>query len=254
VDAVRTEQAARQREELNGMYVAMTRARRWLAISSVAPRIAVDGSWWQRLAPLAMPVPEPDEDNASDGVDALAASAADDFMLQVLPTLALPPPLTTASVPTAKAATTPESSIGQAMHRLLEWAQLGAPVAGGHHVAAVMREFLLEAAQAEQASRMAAAILGGTGAWAWDVAEVDWHGNEVALNHQGQALRLDRLVRHRASGEWWVLDYKSALQPQRHDELVQQLRNYRAAVQAMLPGAVVRAAFLAGNGVVAEID
>jgi ATP-dependent helicase/nuclease subunit A len=253
VDAVRTEQAARQREELNAMYVAMTRARRWLAISSVTPRIPVDGSWWQRLAPLAAPVPG-DDDAPGLQTEELAASAADDFTLQVLPALSLPPPITTASAPTPKAVTTAESAIGQAMHRLLEWAQPGVPPAGGHHVGAVMREFLLEAAQAEQASRMAAAILGGSGAWAWNPAEIDWHGNEVALNHQGQALRLDRLVRHRASGEWWVLDFKSALQPERHAELVHQLRNYREAVRKLVPGAVVRAAFLAGNGGVAEID
>ncbi|MDB5893342.1 MAG: helicase UvrD, partial [Rhodoferax sp.] len=56
-ESLRTEQAARQREELNAMYVAMTRARRLLAISSVHPRHAVEGSWWQRLSPLAEPVP-----------------------------------------------------------------------------------------------------------------------------------------------------------------------------------------------------
>jgi len=250
--AVRTEQAARQREELNAMYVAMTRARQLLAISSVQPRHAVDGSWWQRLAPLAAALPAPEEVVEVETID-LVAEPAQDFVLQVLPPVSQQPPLTVASVPAAKAADNIDSAIGQAMHRLLEWTLPGARAASPHHVDAVMREFALDAPQAERAGAMAAAILAGVGAWAWDPAEIDWHGNEVALNHQGQTLRLDRLVRRKASGEWWVLDYKSALQPQRKDELVAQLQGYRAAVQALQPGAVVRAAFLVGDGAVAEI-
>ena len=47
---------------------------------------------------------------------------------------------------------------------------------------------------------------------------------------------------------WWVLDYKSATQPERQPQLIAQLQRYRAAVQAQVPGEVVGAAFLSGEG------
>jgi ATP-dependent helicase/nuclease subunit A len=100
---------------------------------------------------------------------------------------------------------------------------------------------------------MAQRILRGEGAWAWDAAQIDWHGNEVTINVQGSVRRLDRLVR-RSSGEWWVLDYKSAAQPLAQDELVAQLRGYRAAVQKVYAGQVVRAAFLSAQGTLEEIE
>ncbi|MFS2056001.1 3'-5' exonuclease, partial [Variovorax sp. CT11-76] len=40
------EQRARHREELNGLYVATTRARARLVLSSVRPARANEGSWW----------------------------------------------------------------------------------------------------------------------------------------------------------------------------------------------------------------
>ncbi len=47
---------------------------------------------------------------------------------------------------------------------------------------------------------------------------------------------------------WWVLDYKSATQPQRQQALVAQLQRYREAVSVLMPGEVVHAAFLTGDG------
>ena len=49
------------------------------------------------------------------------------------------------------------------------------------------------------------------GAWAWDDDALDMAVNEAPLQHQGQSLRIDRLVRlrqARAGARWWVLDYK----------------------------------------------
>ena len=58
-DALEVEMAARQREELNALYVAMTRARNQLVISSVQPHIAAETSWWQRLAEFCEPLAAP---------------------------------------------------------------------------------------------------------------------------------------------------------------------------------------------------
>ncbi len=65
--------------------------------------------------------------------------------------------------------------------------------------------------------------------------------------------RIDRLVQ-RKDGVWWVLDYKSAAQPQAREELQAQLRDYRAAVQAASPGETVRAAFLSAQGSLEESE
>ena len=61
------EQAARAREELNALYVAMTRAGRELVISSVAPSSTpAVPTWWQRLLPCATLLPAPDPAHALD--------------------------------------------------------------------------------------------------------------------------------------------------------------------------------------------
>ena len=101
---------------------------------------------------------------------------------------------------------------------------------------------------------MAQAILAGEGAWAWDAALIQTAINEAPLHYQGQSLRIDRLVQRRALqaddalAGWWVLDYKSATQPQRQQALVAQLQRYREAVSVLMPGEVVHAAFLTGDG------
>ena len=137
------------------------------------------------------------------------------------------------------------------MHRLLEWGS-----AAGPNTAAVMREFELTPEQGAQAAAMALCVLQGEGAWAWDPVIVGWRGNEVELSHQGEFLRLDRLVQRQDAdnaGHWWVLDYKSSGAPQQQPDFVAQLMRYRAAVQAIYPQGVVRAAFLTAQGALIEV-
>jgi ATP-dependent helicase/nuclease subunit A len=139
-----------------------------------------------------------------------------------------------------------ESRLGQAMHRLLQRADLT-------QVDAVALEFKLSSQEAEQAAQMAQRIMAGEGAWAWDEAVVGWQGNEIELTAQGKLLRLDRLVHRKDTSAWWVLDYKSESQPQSKPELVAQMRAYVAAVQACYTGETVKAAFLTATGKMIEI-
>jgi ATP-dependent helicase/nuclease subunit A len=139
------------------------------------------------------------------------------------------------------------SRLGEAMHRLLETWQPRTGIAPAQ-LREVERLFALDTAAAQQAAAMAQRILQGEGAWAWDPAQVDWQGNEVELHAGGELLRLDRLVRRRDSGEWWVLDYKSAAHPERQPQLLAQMRSYREAVSAANGGATVRSAFLTAQG------
>ena len=134
------------------------------------------------------------------------------------------------------------------MHRLLEWVRAGDSGLDEGALAAIRREFGLTPSQADTAAAMARRIRHGEGAWAWDPSRIDWQGNEVAMVHGGQPLRLDRLVRERKSGIWWVLDYKSAVQPQRQKVVREQMRTYVAAVEAAHPGAMVRSALMTSEG------
>ncbi|MDR3454055.1 MAG: UvrD-helicase domain-containing protein [Rhodoferax sp.] len=252
VDALQVEKTARAREELNGLYVAMTRAKQRLVLSSLEPKNANAGSWWQRLQALATRV----DGAAAAAPDALQAPGAAPYLLPILPPALVPSAqsaIKTEADGAGAQASSPESLIGQAMHRLLEWAPLGATACPVAQVQSVAREFGLDAAQAQQALEMAQRILRGEGAWAWNPAAVAWHGNEVALSHEGASLRLDRLVRRKDVPEWWVLDYKSAVQPQRQAGLVAQLQTYRAAVQAIYPLETVKAAFMTAQGTLREI-
>ena len=268
---VAAEQQARQREELNMLYVAMTRAKHCLAISSVQPASPVPGSWWGRLAPLTAEVQLPGV--SADGAAALpAAVARDEIVLAELPEVL--PELRVRSDPSmaatddgpaagegaaATVAPSPAARLGEAMHQLLEQAgAAGATFAdlrtqgwSAARLARLARDFDITPAAARAAAQAAQRILAGEGAWAWDGPGLTAAINEAPLRHQGQSLRLDRLVHCSAPPEragWWVLDYKSAAQPERQGALMAQLQRYREAVRRALPGEPVRAAFLTGDG------
>jgi len=246
-EAMDAERQERQREELNALYVALTRAQRRLALSAVQPHRGSEGSWWLRLQALCQPAEvsvDPPVRPARTSQEAVAIT------LPVLPTIDATGSLRRSAV---VAPPTPDALIGQAMHRLLEWAPLDAQDWSAEQVQRAASEFGLDEAQARQAAAMALRILQGQGAWAWRSAEIAWQSNEVPVTVQGSVRRIDRLVR-RTDGSWWVLDYKSAAQPQARDELSGQLRDYRAAVQAACPGESVRAAFLSASGGVEEVE
>jgi ATP-dependent helicase/nuclease subunit A len=240
VEALQVEQAARAREELNGLYVAMTRAERLLVISSVVPaHPPAVATWWQRLLPCASPLPVPAP--ASPRTD--SQRTGDRITLRVVPGASKPVTMEwlRPKAPEGSAA----SRLGEAMHRLLEtWQGRIEPA----QLREVERLFALEPGAGEQAAAMALRIVQGEGAWAWDPAQVDWQANEVELHAGGELLRLDRLVRRRDTGEWWVLDYKSASEPERQPALRAQMQRYRDAVAVAQDGAAVRCAFLTAHG------
>ena len=265
-EALAVEQAERSREELNALYVALTRTQRTLVVSSLEPHSPNPGSWWQRLEAQAQDAPWQAAVGAVAQVVPLSADVhaevrVDDYLLKILPNR--PPAITDYAQAAIKlvadaALDSLDSRIGQAMHRLLEWVQ---PAAGGaaaaswlpEQWAAVAQDFALDTEQVNGARHMAHTILNGQGAWAWDSQQLGWHGNEVAMAHRGRMLRLDRLVQHRTSQEWWVLDYKSSAQPELQADLRAQLLAYRSAVALAYPGQAVRAAFLTAQGALVEL-
>ena len=270
VDALAAERLARSREELNGLYVALTRTQQMLVVSSMEPLSANPLSWWQRLQGHAQDVvPMPDAPLALLRTVQAADAGKNDlenFLLKELParTLTGSPTPSSAVQSAVLVQESLESRIGQAMHRLLEWLPV---LAGGYTKAnahaqfglwpreqctQAATEFILDATQVESAWRMALAIAQGQGAWCWDKAALQWHANEVPVNRGGRLLRIDRLVQD-LDGQWWVLDYKSNAQPQLQPELCAQLTGYRATIQSAYPGKVVRCAFLTPQGALIEI-
>jgi ATP-dependent helicase/nuclease subunit A len=251
VPTLDAERRERQREELNALYVALTRARQTLIISSVAPYRANARSWWQRLVETELLDPLSIEP-ACPGVPSATETAALEskpFYLKVLPSVSFG----NEPVTIAKDDAEPVSArIGMAMHRLLEWGD-----SSSVNTAAAAREFKLTTQQGLMAADMAQRILQGAGAWAWNPAMLAWSGNEVGLHYQGECWQIDRLVQRCDgvhAGEWWVLDYKSAQSPQLQAELMTQLRGYRSAVQTVYANAVVRAAFLTAHGSLIELE
>jgi ATP-dependent helicase/nuclease subunit A len=75
----------------------------------------------------------------------------------------------------------------------------------------------------------------------------------VPVNHAGQSLRIDRLVRERDSGQWWVLDYKSAHSPQTQIALLDQMQGYAQALRAVPDIGEVRLAFINPQGSLLEV-
>ncbi|HET7795286.1 MAG TPA: 3'-5' exonuclease, partial [Rhizobacter sp.] len=242
------EMAARRREELNGLYVAMTRARERLVFSRTEPHRATP-SWWDRVEGLVQPW-EP-----AAALPTGAAAEAHLFNLQAMPAWA-PAPEATRPVrePDSEA-----SRLGQAVHRVLEWASAPArrEVDIPELAAAAAAEFGAPAAEV-------ARIAGGV--WRSPACQpffsgpgLLWAGNEVPLAHAGELLRIDRLVQL-AEGQgkggrptWWVLDYKLAQQPEAQAAYREQMLRYRAAVMALQPGETVRCALVNGAGNVIEI-
>ncbi len=238
------EQAARQREELNALYVAMTRARHTLVISSIEAHRAAPGSWWSRLQGLADALPAPSPQPPQTQIAGEPAPAS--FMLPTLPDWQLPEPVADTAASSAPTDSV-TARIGLAMHRLLEWGGS----ASAPHVAAVQREFMLGPREVEQAVQLARRIVDGEGAWVWRREAIAFQANEVALVVEGRVLRLDRLVRRSDAGHeghWWVLDYKSSWRPDAQPALVAQMQRYRAAVRTIYAGQPVHAAFLTGQG------
>jgi ATP-dependent helicase/nuclease subunit A len=252
---------ADQREELNALYVALTRAREELVFSRTEPRGQGAGSWWQRLVSSEAIQP----DDAPWQPPALtknqSSDAAPDAIQASLPALL---PRTQDAVRTARAPeeTSVQQQLGQVVHRVLEWLTT-LPLAQRtadrlqRAVQAAAKELALDPAHAGEAERLAGVILHAPALQPWlDPAVLAWAGNEVSLHDDGQVLRIDRLVaRDTPQGrEWWVLDYKLQHRPEVLAAYRQQLSRYVGAVAALQPGDRVFAAFITSAGEYVPLD
>ena len=246
------EARAREREELNGLYVAMTRAREWLVFAHTDPSRRASGrSWWQRVAAVAAPWRP---------TAASAAPRAARVQVPVLPRLALalaPPPREATLDPAA-------ARLGQAVHRALEWTgQPGRSVDRRRAAAAAAEAFGVDA-PAVQA--IVAAVLDSPACARFFAGPaLRWAGNEVPIADADAdaeptaagSLRIDRLVLLDGVGgeppTWWVLDYKLRAAPAELPAYREQMARYLRALRAAQPDATVRGGFITAGGDFVEI-
>jgi ATP-dependent helicase/nuclease subunit A len=242
------EQAAREREEINGLYVALTRARELLVLSAVAPHQgAHEGSWWARVLPLAQPwTPETASAPASQ-------AAQSTVVLQVLPGWRR---TASVSMPRSTEAQDPrQARLGQALHRVLEWATATGAPALSTLVQAACATFGLGSDAHGPVLAAAKAVLASPSVRRFfEPAMVAWAGNEVTVVDGESVLRIDRLVALDEGGRrtWWILDYKLQSAPQSIPVYREQLARYRAVLQRLQPRDEVRAAFITAAGEVIE--
>jgi len=234
------ELAAREREEVNGLYVAMTRARECLVFGHTDPhRRAPARSWWQRVQALVVPWMPP----VTASVSAAAPAAVD-----VLPRL-LPRPAVAARLGAADPAA---ARLGQAVHRALEWiGRPSAPIARAAWPASAAAAAVAFGVDATTVLGVVTTVLDSPAcARFFAGAELRWAGNEVPLADAAGVLRIDRLVL--LGDTWWVLDYKLNAAPAELPAYREQMARYVRAVQAAQPGEPVRGGFIGGRGAFVE--
>ncbi len=255
------ERVQRQREELNGLYVAMTRAKRQLIVSRTAMARSSPDSWWQLLQPLGLPHWEL---AAAAAHKASAVPALSCSLPAPVWSLPKPEPRPAAPLVDARAADDPNAAaLGQALHRVLEWAtQPGAkaatPPVRKLWCAAAAQMYGLDGASIPALAQATDAVLDSPATRPFLGQEpLLWAGNEVALVHEGQEIRLDRLVHRPASAlepaTWWVLDHKLHPAPLTQPEYLAQMARYLQTVAALQPGETVRGAFISADGQVHQM-
>lgn len=259
------ENEARQREELNGLYVALTRAGSHIVISatpSASKRSASTPSWWSRLLPHAQAWPMSSPVNEANQAKAASTTL---WQLPVLPAFSpavRPEPVEGPVIDTAPE--DPSSHLGQAIHLALQWASqavdeqrrallLPTPP---DLVACCQAAAQLHGVPSQEVSAVVQRIWHSPDCLAFfNSPQLRWAGNEVPVLVQGQNQRIDRLVALEEGGHttWWVLDYKLHPLPHTVYAYREQLAAYQQAIQSLQTSDVVRAAFITGEGVVVDV-
>jgi ATP-dependent helicase/nuclease subunit A len=274
------EKAARDSEECNALYVALTRAREMVVVSRTQPaRAQSEGSWWQTMAQAGLVGgDERWQPGAVSGGSVLNKGARSDGQLNQLPMWPVLPPrvVVPGALAAAPSASAPSVSaegglgdadrarLGKAVHRVLEMITTH-PVAARTPAfrealarqawrAVVQEESLpmrLTDADLLRIQQAVSRVLDHPTTARWlDPSQVGWAANELVLWHQGRPIRIDRLVRQDSDQvpTWWVLDYKLGESPERLQRHRPQLETYRQALSSIVGDAPVQMALIAGSG------
>jgi ATP-dependent helicase/nuclease subunit A len=252
------ERALAERENLNLLYVGMTRAQQALIVSGAEGR-GREGSWYEKVRAAVLAVSgqadDPDSrlvhgsDLAQSPAAAPSVTARGDKAAAPAVDSRLTEPLPTGERRTVLAGR--GLTYGTNFHLLMERLTEGGPAdreAVRAHLALTERDFAPMWNQAQ--GLLAAPALTRF----FDSRQFRRAVNEVAYTAEaGEVRRIDRLVEF--ENEVWVLDYKTGENP---DDVVlaeqyrAQLGEYCASVRAIFPGKAVRGLLLFSGGEVLE--
>ncbi len=239
------------RENLNLLYVAMTRARQALIVSGLEG--AKDGAW---LVQLQTGLEQADfiglpEMRFDDSV--IPASHRDSLRSQagIQPVNSAPAcgGMTVTDVGRRRPSASAEIVFGIQVHRYLELATTG------QTDAAIRGDLGLEEVQFSTVRTTARIMLRGPQSRRFFEAGRG-HNELEYVGDDGQVRRIDRLVEF--DDAVWVLDYKTGSLDEpdlsrRAAPYLDQLADYRRAAAALYPGKTVRSALLFGDGHLHEV-
>ncbi|HEX8979194.1 MAG TPA: UvrD-helicase domain-containing protein [Parasulfuritortus sp.] len=238
------EQALAERENLNLLYVAMTRARQALIVSGLEG--AKDGTWLALLQPALQAA---DFDGLPEMAwcepEAVGAAEARATAAQPAPTQA-----PAGGIGRRRSESSEESAFGVGVHRYLELATTGSAEAD------IRAALGLDDAAYAAVRALAEAMLRSPSARRF--FESGRARNELEyVGADGRLRRIDRLVEF--DDAVWVLDYKTggtdeADLGRRAEPHLAQLADYRQAVAALYPGKRVCAALLFGDGQLYQVN
>ncbi len=238
---IEAEAAQAAREELNLLYVALTRAQQYLFVSGIADKHGSSTpSFWQRIGNALETLGGEDGTYgearmcAKKDASPRSASGVDAPVRPCVP------------VGRRREAASAGMMYGTQLHAALDWLSAGGDAA--HSPPGIP-------AEAWPGLRMSAqALLAAPGLQTWFDPRCHVRAfNELEFSlPDGRVGRIDRLVE--TEQDWWVLDYKSGqTDAQRLEDYREQLQWYRSAVTALFPGKPVRSALVFSDGTFQEI-
>ena len=241
--------AQQAREEMNLLYVAMTRAQQALIVSGNSRGVDKEErkkmpSWYDRIAAVAGEQPNPLDAGAALAANETVVNGnrqqAGSYDMAMLPQL----------IPTGKRAArnTLQQQRGIWLHALLQHITEGS-AADEHELQQRLAIPPAEMVSLWQQARhlLASPQLGRF----FDAQRYRSACNEMPyVNASGELKRIDRLVEF--DDEVWVLDYKLG-DSEDAERYRAQMLEYRAAMQAVYAGKTVRCALLFADGVLIEV-
>jgi ATP-dependent helicase/nuclease subunit A len=232
-DIFERERGLREREDLNLLYVALTRARLGVIVTGTRGRTMPRRSWWTSLEACGPP-PAALADAGASRVRP-EAQAAFTIRLLELSRLGVGVPGDPGEAADERDADGAPAGLlatelGHALHRALELLPAGVDDAT---VLAALHAFALDAPQRLGALAKARSVLalpalrpafepGAAAACEFEILDVD-----------GEAKRIDRIVR--VGGEVWIVDYKWSVDAARRPAYRAQLAAYRSLLRRLEP-------------------
>jgi len=242
------DQVLAEREDMNLLYVAMTRAKQILFVSGSGKPL--EDSWYARVAAAQEEM----------GADSILFPVADSVVhhpapqeFESDPIYSLDPrlnqPLPTG---TAKAVMTVPQRRGVWLHALLQYLAASSTTTQACERTALQSRIGIPADAIDALWQQAQTLLSSpTLARYFDAQQYLNACNEMPyVNARGELKRIDRLVEF--DDEVWILDYKlgESSDPARHRA---QMLEYKAAMQSVYAGKTVRCALLFGDGLLSEV-